>query len=444
MVRIGTIILIFFFCVGFSEIQATPGNPISFDDYLKQGIDDFKSQKYRQAYEVLLEAFNLNPGNYEVNFYLGRAAFEIHNYEMAVMIYERALIINPKNLRVKLEMARSYQKLGMNDMARKYCNEVLLTDPPQAVKLNIETFLAYIDRTEQKHFFRGTLSLGVDWNDNIWASPTDDAIATIIGEITLTGKSAQETQDTIFLGIGELNHTYIFPYSNFAWQSNLSVYKAIYNKENDLDTLYLNIESGPEYIKGKGITGLLFTTEHLDLGKSKYLTSLGVKTFYRYMFTPSFVLSPSLAYKNKTYEKDSKKNADNLDLAIDTAFLTKGFWVDTTLGYEHESAADNEHSYNRYKLCLDINRELGRGFTAFASYNFFHTRYDDAQYLFNKARKDNIHYLGCGLKKRLWQSSDRRQSLALTLGYQYTNSQSNLDLYQYTRNVVNSSMEYRF
>ncbi len=444
MVKIRLFILIFFFCFEFSGTQAISANSAPFDDYLEQGIDAFQSREYLQAYEALLKAFDLAPGNYKVNFHLGRAAFEIHSYEIAIMTYERALIIKPGDLRVKLEMARTFQKLGMNDMARKYCNQVLLTDPPLAVKQNIEKFLAYIDQTEQKHFFWGTLSLGFDLNDNVWASPANNIISTVIGEVTLTGKSAEKTQDTIFLGIADLNHTYIFSYSNFAWQTNVGAYKALYGKESDLDTLYLDIESGPEYLKGKGITGLLFTADYLDLKESKYSSSLGTKTFYRYMFSPSFVLSPMLAYKNKTYEINSDKNSDNILLAVDTAFLAKGVWCDTSLGYEHENAADNEYSYNRYKLKLYFSRELSNGFTVFGSYDYFHTRYDGIADLFDKPRKDNIHYAGCGLKKRLWKSFDQRQSISLTLGYQYTKSQSNIDLYEYTKNILNSSMEYRF
>lgn len=306
MNKIKLFALVLFFCFVPAGNQAISAAPL-FDDYLKQGIEDFHSREYQRSYEILLKAFELAPGDYRVNFYLGRGAFELHHYEIAVMTYERALIIKPRDLRVKLEMARAYQKLGMNDMARKYCNQVLLTDPPQAVKQNIEKFLAYINRSEQKHFFWGTLSLGIDWNDNVWASPANNIIPTVIGEITLTGKSAQKTEDTIFLGIADLNHTYLFPYSSFAWQTNLVAYKAFYRKESELDTLYLDIESGPEYVRGKGVTGLQLTADYLDLAESKYSSSLGIKSYYRHMFTPSFVLSPVLAYKNKSYEKVTKK-----------------------------------------------------------------------------------------------------------------------------------------
>ena len=123
-------LLVFIFFYGFPTTYGISADSHFFEIYLKKGLDAFQTQEYNLAYESLLKAFDLAPGNYAVNFHLGRAAFENNNYEMAIMIFERALIINPNDLRVKLEIARTYQKLGVNDMARKYCNEVLLTDPP--------------------------------------------------------------------------------------------------------------------------------------------------------------------------------------------------------------------------------------------------------------------------------------------------------------------------
>ena len=79
--------------------------------------------------------------------------------------------------RVKLEIARAYQKLGVNEMARKYCHEVLSSDPPGPVKENIERFLAFIDKTEQRHFVTGSLSAGIDFTDNVWASPSSRTIS---------------------------------------------------------------------------------------------------------------------------------------------------------------------------------------------------------------------------------------------------------------------------
>jgi tetratricopeptide (TPR) repeat protein len=440
--RFFLVVLLFFWV--FPTIHAISANSPTFNIYLKQGLDAFQAREYNIAYESLLKAFDLAPGNYAVNFHLGRAAFENNNYEMAIMVFERALMINPNDLRVKLEMARAYQKLGINDMARKYCNEVLLTDPPQAVKQNIEKFLAYIDRSEQQHFFRGSISMGFDWNDNVWASPANNIIQTNLGEVTLTGPSSQAKEDFIYSAMAQLNHTYSFSYSNFVWQSKITGYKALYNRESDLDTLYLAIETGPEYSKGKGVAGFSITSDYLNLAESKYSSSLGAKTFYRYMFTPSLIISPNLEYKNLSFEQNSKKNSDNFSFSIDGNFLLKKFWIGTSLGYEHETAADDEYSYNRGMVSLSINRELFYGLTAFGSYEFYHTRYDGIPDLFDQARRDSIHYAGCGLKKRLWQSSDRRQSIAVSLGYQYIKALSYLDLYEYNKNIVNSSLEYRF
>lgn len=185
------------------------------DEEIVAGIQFFKSGKYQQAYDTLLAHVEDVPENQELNFYLGRAAFEIGNYEMAVMAFERILIAKPDENRVKLEIARAFHMMNANEIARRYCKEVLSTNPPEAVKKNIIKFLAFMDKSEQKHFFSGSLCVGVDWNNNVWASPGIGTAKTLIGDIQLTGDSAKKTQDWAYSTMLVMNHTYAFQPGRF-------------------------------------------------------------------------------------------------------------------------------------------------------------------------------------------------------------------------------------
>ncbi|MDA8136157.1 MAG: tetratricopeptide repeat protein, partial [Desulfobacteraceae bacterium] len=141
------------------------------ENLFSDGVALFNAGDFQASYDHLLKAFEHEPENLDLNFYLGRAAFETGQYEMAIMAFERILISSPRENRVKLEMARAFQKLGANNTAIQYCLEVLASNPPEAVKNNIQSFLAHIKKTEQTHFLNGQLSAGIDWNNNIWASP---------------------------------------------------------------------------------------------------------------------------------------------------------------------------------------------------------------------------------------------------------------------------------
>ncbi|WP_022664821.1 surface lipoprotein assembly modifier [Desulfospira joergensenii] len=425
-----------------SEPQLSPILNLSPD--LVPGLDAFRAREYDRAYDLLLRAFEAEPGNFLVNFYLGRAAFEAGHYEMAVMVFDRAMMLRPRDPRIKLEMARAYQRLGLNDMARRYCREVLLADPPWAVKENIERFLAYIDRTEKRHFFTGSLALGFDWNDNVWSSPSYETIRIFGTEISLDGVAAGEKEDMIYSARAGLNHTYSFPYSRLAWQTRGNAYSALFHEQKGLNTLYLDIETGPEVLKEKGVAGFMVTAEYLDLDRSKYSSALGARAYYQFTVSPSMVLMPGIAYQSRAFERNAGRNSDHLDLTLGSAFRFRGFWWSPSLGFEHESAADDEYSYDRWRFELGVSREIRAGLTLFGSYDFEHTDYEEESIFFTHARVDNTHYLGLGIRKSLWQSRDMSRSMNLTLGYRYTKADSNLDLYDYEKNNIYSFMEYRF
>jgi len=416
----------------------------SFEICAEKGMEAFQNKDYQMAFDQFLKAFEIIPDHFTINFYLGRAAYEIRNYEMAVMVFERALIIHPGDNRVKLEMARAFHKLGVNDMARKNCNEVLLSDPPETVKQNIEKFLAYIDRSEQRHFFRGAVSLGLDWNDNVWTSPTNNTISTVLGRVSLTGPASREIDDIIYSAVAELSHTYSFPYSRFAWQTQGTGYKSLYQEENNLDTLYFSMETGPDYAFKKGVAGIHLTADYMDLDYARYTDAVGARAFYRHMFTPALVITPGLAYQSRSFPTNTNRDGDNLRFDLNTAFLINKLWCNATLGYEQERADDNEYSYDRYIFQLFVNREFFKGLSLYGSYSYAYSSYVGTSDLFEAPRRDHIHTAGCGIKKRLWQSSDRRQSLSVRLGYRHVRADANLDLYEYSKNIINSALEYRF
>ncbi len=423
------------------------GNPVSntIDDNFTKGIDLFKSGRFQESYEILLKAFEDSPGNLELNFYLGRAAFEINNYEIAVMAFERILMAAPNENRVKLEIARAFHRLGANDIARQYCKEVLASNPPEIVKTNINNFLLYIDKTEQAHFLSGQFMIGVDWNNNIWASPSSRSIRSAIGNIQLTGASAQKTQDWIYNTTLRVDHTYRFPYSDHSWKTQAVLYNAIYDVTDELDIRFFGGYTGPQFVSGKNRYSIMLLLNNLELDDDEYFKSAGSKAAWDHIFNTNFVVRTELKYEFKEFPETPERDSKNTSLSLNLGINYKNNWFNINLKAEDESADNDEYNYVRFGSNISITRELPFKTKGSVDYYYQYSAYDEEAFLFNKKRQDHQHYAGISLEKKIWKSSLKtNQSVSLKLNYRHTWAYSNIGLYEYNADLVQVSMIYNF
>lgn len=106
----------------------------------------FSQGKYQQATSLYFELFKQDPDNPEINFYLGRAAFESGDFETAAMAFERVLIVDPGAVQAKLELAKSFYRLGAKPTAIRYFRQLLDSDLPAEIRSSIKVFLDSMSR----------------------------------------------------------------------------------------------------------------------------------------------------------------------------------------------------------------------------------------------------------------------------------------------------------
>lgn len=413
-------------------------------NHFSRGTLLFKAKDFNNAYDELFKAFVLDPGNPDINFYLGRAAFETGNYEMALMAFERVLMTDPEAIRIKLEMGRTFAMLGNRSHATRYFNEVLATHPPEMVKQNIKAVLQTITAQEKKHFFNGFLALGCDWDDNVRVAPASEIINTVLGDIRLTGDSATPQEDVIVSATAVLKHTFRFPDKGLAWGTTGTAFHAIYGDETDLNTLFLGLNTGPDLTLGRFTAGIHGLFSHLELDETRYQRSVGVESVVDFAATPSILVNARCRYEQKTFFTDPERDAKTGSLEVMAAQVSGATWYNAALGMEIENAEDDTYTYDRYKGKFSVEHRFGHGISVFANYDFQQTRYKDPDELFNQKRDDTIHYLGGGIRKELWVSSGKDARLFLQLSYRYTNANSTQDLYEYEKNVAYSLLGYEF
>ena len=413
----------------------------------EKGKNDFNAGNYKAAYEIFFTLFKQNPGNPEINFYLGRAAFEKGDYEAAIMAFERVLIHTPDTGRAKLEIARCHLKLGSREMGKKLLKEVLEPDPPLDVKKNIEALLSTIQESQKKNHFNGMLSLSVGWDDNAAAAPTQSIIDYTLSQIDESGAVTDITfpyilpdaeSDIIYSQTALLNHAYAPPDSIFSWRSTAILYNALYAEKSDLNINYLSLGAGPALQKGRFYMDLKGFYNDMLLDGAQYLSSPGASATASFLFTPRYLSSLTLKWEKRDYSGEIPKDKDSSNLNATNAHTLRigrsilGF----TIAYETEDAKNDEYSYDRLESGIAYAFEFPYDITASTGYSFQKSDYKETDELLLNKRSDKIHTLRAGISKIFWRSAMGGMSLSGFLDYALTDAQSNQAPYDYKKNVV--------
>lgn len=428
--------------LGISAAHAS-GAPehISFE----QAKQYLESGDYTAAYQAFYELFKQDPGNPDINFLLGRAAFGNKDYEAAIMAFERVLIVRPDADRVKLEMGRCLYNLGSIETARGYFEEVLATNPPENVRVNIERYLKAIKSRDKQHFVSGRVTLGVDFDDNANVAPTNTEIdiTTALGDVIPISVDSAE-KDTIYSSTLNLNYLYKPLRSPLAWKISCLNYNALYQDVENLDVGLLDLKAGLSLQGKRAIWELYGIASHLNLDYDQYQRSYGGGTGISIMVRPYLMLGLDAKFRKKNYYDTNGRDADNISVSLTPAFSFGLNRISTVFGWEYEDAAEDMNSYNRMSAILTYDRQLPYGITFSATYWYQKSDYEEADTLFDTKRSDDVQYCITGLTKNIWQSRTRGTALLLNAGYTYTRSDSNIELYEYTKNVISTSASFVF
>ncbi|WP_218914999.1 surface lipoprotein assembly modifier [Desulfurivibrio alkaliphilus] len=411
-------------------------------DPVLSGRQMLAEQRYDEAYELLLTAFRADPGHPEINFLLGRAAFESGRTEEAVMAYERVLLHNPEANRAKLELARSYLRLGSRELARQYFHEVLATNPPEPVWQNIQRFLAAMDAAEKKHFINGLVTLGVGYDDNVNTFPANDTVRFNGWQVDLKG---EEKSNWLLNTNLVLNHIYRARYNSpWNWKTTFTNYNAFHESVNDMDLNLFALSTGPTWRRDRLLLQAAVGYTHVDLGFDRYLGMLGLSAGGTWLLSPNWALNGGLEWRDRDFHKNDDRDSTNLLVTLGPVFSHGDNRVGLTLGYETNDADTDHYSYDRWRLGLRYDRQLPNDFAAFAAVRYQETDYDDDEPLFNKAREDETIFYQLGLSRVFWRAADSRRSLTGQISYSYTDADSNIELYEYTKSVANLALTYTF
>ncbi len=400
---------------------------------IERGKAHFAKKEFKQAYDRFFDAFEADPTSSEINFWMGRSAFEAGDFESAVMAFERMLISDPEASRVELELARSYFHLGLMDTARNHFQNVLSKQPPEPVARNIGYHLEQIslrEKARRKHRFFGSAALGLSWDTNARVSPENTEIDTLLGPVFLTGAAADEDSDLITTTTFSLIHRYKRPGQGRYWETSAIVYSAFNKQEDDLDLNYLHLSTGPLWDKTDCSFSLQAHASHISKDYATYQTELGASVPFACVLSKSLLLMSNLRLDYKEYKEDADRHAVNASFELRPILIRGRNQLTAELRLEHEDSNLDYKSYNRAVTSLQYERKLPANFSAYGRYRFQYTSFKENDPLFSNKQKDRVHEFKAGLRRQI------SPGIAAELNHAYTKANSDVALYEYTRDLT--------
>jgi tetratricopeptide (TPR) repeat protein len=332
----------------------TQANTI-FETKYNRALELFQKEAFLKAFTAFKELFWVNLEHIDVNFYLGRSAFELDDYDTAIASYERILILDPNHMRTRLEMARTYFKLEMYEQAQVEFDKVLLLPIPEQVRENINYYISYIEQNRKRSFLNVLVGVGQLSDDNVnngneylpesvrsFSDGNSSVVDNSSGDI-LNPKIA----DSAIVANLNVNYIYdMFGKDGLYLQSGASLYSQSYKEQSQSDVLFTaaNVALGVKY--GGFTFSVPVTYDALTYGGDKYLSTTSSGLNMGLPMSNSLQLQLNIKQQNKSFvqEADKVRDAVRQEVSLGTqSYIDGGTSILTlTVGGAIEDSIDPE------------------------------------------------------------------------------------------------------
>jgi tetratricopeptide (TPR) repeat protein len=412
------------------------------DKEYKMALQEYKKSNFASSYEKFSKLYLTNLSDVNLNFYLGRSAYESGHYEMALAAFERVEMLDPSNLSNKLEMARTYFMLKMYEDAQFAFTEVLKNpNIPQNVRTNIELYLSKVSKVQEKSFTYASVNLDYVYDSNVNYGSLDSDY-NIYVNIPVHTETLADSAGQLY---GDVTNIYDIGNKNgFAIKNRLVGLVKDYLTENDYDTMYVSYMPSLLYKQtnyllefGVGVDDLMFGTEN-------YLQSYSVMPRLEYAHTTTLRSIGYFKYQMKSFQRDQDKvlDANHFELSYGLQkILSPHSYIQGTLIGINEAKTQGTNPLVDY-IESRVNVAYGNQFTStygmdvFAEYR--KRDYSDKNLPFDSVRADNAGTVAVNLNAKVWQT------LSVHLKGMYTKVESNQAKYSYEKQTVTLGLNKTF
>jgi hypothetical protein len=411
--------------------------------------DDIKALaaqgKAAEAYQ-LGKQFPEQLGNPAFDFFFGVAAIDAGHAGEGVLALERYVVNFPDNLEARLELARGYFVLGEDSRAREEFDGVLKANPPPGVVANVERFMNAIRSRESA--YRTTtgvyaeIGYGRDSNTNGGVGSAGINLP-VFGSVQVGPAGVRTPAGFTWLALGgDITHPLAPGLSVFGSGRVDGKYNS--SSASQFDQNNLSVNGGLTYIKDKNLFRLTASHATVEVDNRRFRDVDGVSGEMQHQLDELQSIGPFVQLARLSYIGDNRpRDADFSAVGVNyrKAFIAPYqplLTVSANLGNEHNVRNRPDLGRDTYggRVAVALTPAPKWSLSVGASYQY--SKYNSPDTLLLTTRKDNYYSLDAVAGYTFSRNLSVRGEVTLA------DNKSNLQLYEYNRNLYAVKLRYDF
>lgn len=379
------------------------------------------------------------------DFYFGVAAVDSGHAGEGVLALERYVINFPNNLQARLELARGYFVLGEDLRAKEEFTDILKTNPPSDVVANIDRYLDAIRARESTYRTTSAVfvefGLGYDTNINGGASGANVSLPNL-GLVTLAPAGVRIDRAFSQLTAGANVSVPVAP--GVAVFGALSGDYKLYAGDREYDQGNLSAAGGVSYLAEKNLYRATVSLNNLDVDYNRFRNISAVTGEWIHQLDELQGINGSLQYADLDYTgsndvRDSKLYS--IGIGYRKAFISPWSPLLTVNGgysIEDNNAGRDDLGRDIYALRVGISASPAPRWSVGGGLGMQLSRYAAQDALLLTTRRDSYLSLDGAVSYAVTRQLSLRGELLLS------KNSSNIELYEYRRDVIAFKIRYEF
>lgn len=413
---------------------------IFLENYTK-ALELYKVKEYQKSNELLNILFQDNLNDPNINFYIGRTAYELQKYHEAIIAYERVLFEQPDSIRTKFELARTHLAAKAFNESKQLFLELSINEKvPNETKQLINKYLIVIDKNIQKHFLNGVLLFGVNYDSNVNNKANDDIFNNIYIPAFDTyidmNNSTPDNSDWAHQEVVILNHKYKYNDTTTLKNDLMLFTKTMNNKKNsskDIDMVSYTFAVNKLYPNTLSVDYGVFT-DALWIDDKSNLKTYGIFPKFKYPINPKLNSSGHFKYQIKRNQTDSNQDSKYMELnyALQYKYLPVLIPSVTTTYTKEKKEQGILTSIDKQSLNLKLSATYmyQPNLSIVPTLSRKDTKYSDTDASYLVKQKDTEYKFGIMntyIYSPLW---------LFQAGFDYTNNNSNITSSEYNKHTI--------